>query len=232
MFGFKQAKADNCLFIYNSDRGFLILLVHVDDLLVSGSSEELITDLKNSLHEDFTIKYLGFAKYFLGLEIARSTTVIYVSQKNYISDIVVDTGLQLAKDAHTPLPKGLHLQNAQGELLDDPSQYRRSVGRLPYLGFTSPDIMHSIHLLSQFVQDPHKLHWAAALHVVHYLKHTSTAGLFFDASSSLEVIAFCDADWVACRDTRRVVTGYCVYLGSTPVSWKSKKQTTISRSSG
>lgn len=105
------------------------------------------------------------------------------------------------------------------------------VGRLLYLGFTRPYIMHSFHLLGQFVHNPRKPHWLASLHVVKYLKSTLTAGLSFPADSSFELRAFCEADWAACRDTRRSMTSFCIYLGATPVSWKSKKQTTVSKSS-
>lgn len=191
-FGFTQSHADNCLFTYNSSKGTLILIVYVDDLLISGTSESLVQELKHSLHAAFTIKDLGFAKYFLGLEVARSSAGIFVNQRKYISDLIADTGLLDAKVTNVPLPKGLHLQGNEGELNDNPSQYRRLVGRLLYLGFTRPDIMHSVHLLSQFVQSPRKPHWMAALHVVRYLK--STTSLFFSASSSFCLEAFCDAD--------------------------------------
>lgn len=91
--------------------------------------------------------------------------------------------------------------------------------------------MFSVHLPSQFIQEPRKPHWLATLHIIRYLKHTSTAGLFFSSIAPLTLTAFCDADWAACKDTRHSVTGFCIYLGSTPISWKSKKQTTVSRSS-
>lgn len=85
----------------------MFLIVYVDDILVTGSSEELLKELKQYLHRAFTIKDLSFAKFFLGLEVARSSKGIYINQRKYILDIVKDTSLQHAKDADTPLPKGL-----------------------------------------------------------------------------------------------------------------------------
>lgn len=104
----------------------------------------LITKLKHSLHTAFTIKDLGHAKFFLGLEIARSNEGVSVTQKKYINDIIFYTGLIQAKGVPTPLPPGLQLQEDDGDLLEDPSQYRRVIGRLLYLIFSHPDIMYSV----------------------------------------------------------------------------------------
>lgn len=83
-FGFTQSQADNRVFVFNSSKGSMVLLVYVDDLLITGTSEVLIQELKDSLHAQFTIKDLGPAKYFLGLEIAHSESGIFVNQKIYI----------------------------------------------------------------------------------------------------------------------------------------------------
>ncbi|KAL0307506.1 UNVERIFIED_CONTAM: Retrovirus-related Pol polyprotein from transposon RE2 [Sesamum calycinum] len=97
-FGFIQSKHDYCLFMKKSGDSFLVLLLYVDDILVAGTSAELITEVKNYLNRLFTIKDLGVAKYFLGLEVARSPQGIVVTQTKYIKDIVTDTGL-----ANTPM---------------------------------------------------------------------------------------------------------------------------------
>lgn len=153
-FGFTQSQTDMCLFSYASKEGSLILLVYVDDILVDGTSETLITRLKHSLDLAFTIKDLGYAKYFLGLEIARSLDGIFFNQRKYTMDIIYDTRMTEAKAVKIPLPYGLQLQENEGELMCDPSVYRRLIGRLLYLDFTRPNIMYSVHFLSQFVHQP------------------------------------------------------------------------------
>ncbi|KAL0447877.1 UNVERIFIED_CONTAM: Retrovirus-related Pol polyprotein from transposon RE2 [Sesamum latifolium] len=168
---------------------------------------------------------------FLGLQIARADEGISLNQSKYVHDILTDTGLLSAKSVTTPLPQGVKLCSDSGAFLSNPEPYRRLVGRLLYLGFTRPDISYGVQQLSQFLLHPCEGHWAAALHLVKYLKGTSHTGLFFPASSSLAFRAYCDADWGSCRDTRRSISGFCVFLGSTLVSWKSKKQNTVSRSS-
>lgn len=222
IFGFNQSQADQCLFIYCTDRGTLFLIVYVDDLLITGTSEDLIRDLKHSLHSVFSIKDLGNATYFLGLEISRS------GFRNWYQS--EDTGMTEAKDVLTPLPKGLRLRANEGELLKNAPQYRRLIGRLLYLGFTCLDLVYAVHQLSQFVHQPCQAHWCAALHIIKYLKFTANVGLFFPVNNSLILEAYSDADWAACGDIRHSIIGFCIYLGSTPVSWKSKKQATVSRS--
>ncbi|KAL0430697.1 UNVERIFIED_CONTAM: Retrovirus-related Pol polyprotein from transposon RE2 [Sesamum radiatum] len=225
-----QSCHDHCLFTKGSQSDFVALLVYVDDVLVVSPSLNLITAIKQYLDELFTIKDLGVARYFLGLQIARSTAGLSLTQSKYIHDILSDTGLLDAKSVTTPLPQGVKLCAESGSFLPDPEPYRRLIDRLLYLGFTRPDISYGIQQLSQFLLHPCTGHWAAALHLVRYLKGTPHTGLFFPSSSSFEVRAYCDADWVSCLDTRRSISGFCIFLGSARVSWKSKKRATVSRS--
>ncbi|KAL2229041.1 UNVERIFIED_CONTAM: Retrovirus-related Pol polyprotein from transposon RE1 [Sesamum indicum] len=229
--GFRQSGHDHCLFFKPLDAGFLGLLVYVDDVLIMAPSLASISQVKESLDALFTIKDLGCARYFLGLQIGRSNGGMSLTQSKYILDLVSECGLQDGKSAATPLPPGVKFSSGSEDLFEDPERYRRLVGRLLYLGFTRPDISHGVQQLSQFLQRPCRSHWQAALHLVRYLKGCSEVGLFFPSSNSLQLQAFCDADWGACTDTRRSLTGYAVFLGPALISWKTKKQCTVSRSS-
>ncbi|KAL2239042.1 UNVERIFIED_CONTAM: Retrovirus-related Pol polyprotein from transposon RE2 [Sesamum indicum] len=229
-YGFVQSVHDHCLFVKPSSSGIMALIVYVDDILITGPSIDDIARVKCYLHDLFTIKDLGDARYFLGLEIARSSSGLYIAQTKYTLDIVRDTGLLHAKPASSPFPPGLKLAAASGTLFSNPGSYRRLVGRLLYLGFSRPDISYSVQQLSQYLNQPCDSHWKAALHVVRYLKGCPAKGLYFPAASSFNLRAFCDADWASCLDSRRSLTGYCVFLGDALVSWKTKKQSTVSRS--
>ncbi|KAL0326589.1 UNVERIFIED_CONTAM: Retrovirus-related Pol polyprotein from transposon RE2 [Sesamum angustifolium] len=160
----------------------------------------------------------------------RSTSGLYVAQTKYVLDIVHDVKLSNAKGVSTPFPQGLKLSSDCGALLPNPDSYRRLVGRLLYLGFTRPDISHSVQQLSQFLNHPCEAHWNAALHVVRYLKGCPSKGLFFPSQNSLDLRAYCDADWASCTDSRRSLSGFCIFLGPALISWKTKKQSTVSRS--
>ncbi|KAL0446013.1 UNVERIFIED_CONTAM: Retrovirus-related Pol polyprotein from transposon TNT 1-94 [Sesamum latifolium] len=150
-FDFIQSKHDHCLFVEGTDSDFVALLVYVDDILVIAPTEARIQQVKGYLHDFFTIKDLGNAKYFLGLKFARSLQGLLVTQHKYIQDIVKDVGLLKGKSVSTVLPVGMKFSTDSGGALQDPSRYRRVIGRLLYLGFTRPDVCHAAQQLSQFV---------------------------------------------------------------------------------
>eukprot|EP00261_Vitis_vinifera_P039149 XP_019080392.1 PREDICTED: uncharacterized protein LOC109123852 [Vitis vinifera] len=123
------------------------------------------------------------------------------------------------------------LRKEEGNLLVDPSLYRKLVGSLVYLTITRPDISFAVQQVSQFLQTPRHLHLAAVRRIIRYVQCTSTRGLFFPAGNSTRLAAYSDADWAGCADTHRSITGWCVFLGDALISWKSKKQDRVSKSS-
>ena len=177
------------------------------------------------------MKDLGPLKYFLGIEVARSASGLFLCQRKYMLDIISEVGLLGAKPSGFPMEQNHKLGRATGALLEDPAAYRRLVGRLIYLGVTRPDLAYCVHILSQFIQEPRIEHWEAALSVVRYLKGTPGQGILLSAISDLTLEGWCDSDWAACPLTRRSVTGWLVFLGHSPISWKTKKQPTVATSS-
>ena len=123
---------------------FLVLLMYVNDVLIAGSLESNILETKTFLHSCFTIKDKGYAKYFLGIEIARHPYETYIHQRKYILDLLMDAGLLGAKPTITPLPKEHKFFIESGYLLPDPAPFRHLVGRLLYLNFTRPDISYNV----------------------------------------------------------------------------------------
>ncbi|CAM8944482.1 unnamed protein product [Rhodiola kirilowii] len=230
-FGFKQSYADYSLFSYIRHNTELHELVYVDDLIIAGNDSSSITRFKDYLHSCFHMKDLGILKYFLGLEIAHGKDGLFVSQRKYALDILSEAGLLGAKPTDFPLPPNHDLANASGPVYAHADRYRRLVGRLIYLTITRPELSYSVHILSQFMQCTTEAHWQAAIRVLHYIKSHPGQGLILSRHSSLQLTAYCDSDWATCPLTRRSLTGYFVVLGASHVSWKTKKQPTVSRSS-
>ena len=117
-----------------------------------------------------------------------------------------------------------------GMPFDDPSLYRSIVGALQYLTFTRPDVAFSVHQVCQFMQNPMQVHFVVVKRILRYLKGTLQFGIHY-TKGSLDLIAFSDVDWVGDINDMRSTTGLVVFLGFNPVSWTSKKQQTVSRSS-
>lgn len=150
-------------------------------------------------------------------------------QRKYALDILQDAGLLGGRTDSFPMEQHLKLTPTDGVPLEDPTRYRRLVGRLIYLTVTRPDIVYSVQILSQFMQQPRKPHLDAALRVLRFIKGTLGQGLFFPVGNNLELVAYCDSDHTRCPTTRRSTTGYCVFLGGSLVSWKSKKQSNVTK---
>ncbi|KAM1845504.1 hypothetical protein ACFX13_019802 [Malus domestica] len=229
--GFQQSKGDYSLFTKVTCTSFTAVLIYVDDIIITGNDDHAIAVLKDFLHTQFRIKDLGPLKYFLGVEVARSTSGVSISQRKYTLDILDEAGLLGAKPLPTPMEENIKLLPTEGELLKNSSYYRRLVGRLIYLTITRPEITYPIHILSQFMKEPRKPLLDAVHHLLRYLKGAPGQGLYFPSTGNMSLMGFCDADWARCSITRRSVTGYCIFLGGALISWKTKKQTTVSRPS-
>ena len=100
-----------------------------------------------------------------------------------------------------------------------------------YLAITRPELCYSIHVLSQVMHKPREVHWEAVVRVLKYLKGSPGQGIMLKSVSDLRVRTFCDSDWASCPNTRRSLSAYVVLLGDSPISWKTKKQDTVSHSS-
>ena len=140
-------------------------------------------------------------------------------------------GLEDTSSVDTPMEVNVKYRKDEGDLLDDPTLYRRLVGSLIYLTTTRPDISYAVHQVSQFMTSPRRLHLAAAQRIIRYLRGSPTRGLFFPTGSSLQLVAYSDADWARCPDTCRSTTGWCMFLGDALISWRCKKQDRVSKSS-
>jgi len=193
--------------------------------------------LKKSLENEFEVKDLGSLRYFLGMEVARSKNGITVSQRKYTLDLLKETGMLGARPAETPMEPACKLdeQNNDKEEKDsvpvDADRYKRLVGKLLYLSHTRPDICYAVGVVSRFTNKPLKEHMDAVYRILHYLKMTPGRGIYFEKGKSRELVVYTDADHAGFLPDRRSTSGYCTMLWGNVVTWRSKKQTVVSRSS-
>ena len=145
--GFVPSKSDTSLFIYNKLNTSIFVLIYVDDIIVTSSSDEAITALLKDLSTYFALKDLGNLHYFLGIEVKKHDDGLHLSQKKYATDLVKKAGLQGCKPSPTPLSSSEKLSLTEGTPLskEDITKYRSLVGALQYLTLTRPDISFAVN---------------------------------------------------------------------------------------
>ncbi|KAF5471906.1 hypothetical protein F2P56_008669 [Juglans regia] len=229
-YGFIESSADYSLFIYTNDSVKLYVLVYVDDILVTGSSKAAIASFILSLKDSFLVKDLGELSFFLGVQASHDSHGLHLGQTRYITDLLESTKMVGAKPLNCPSTSGPKLSSIEGELLSDPTEYRRVVGALQYCTISHPDIAYAVNQLCQFMHNPREPHWTAVKRVLRYLKGTIDYGLYF-SPVAINLQAYCDSDWAGNPDDRRSTTGYGIFLGQNLIAWTAKKQPIVSKSS-
>lgn len=229
--GFFCSSTDPSLFILHQGQETILLLLYVDDIILTGSSEQLLQTFIHSLSVKFHMKDLGQLHYFLGIEATRTSTELFLCQTKYALDLLSRANMIDCKPIATPLSLKPVILARDAVLLPNPMNYRSLVGGLQYLTITRPDLAFATNILCQKLQQPTIGDFLQLKRVLRYVKGTIHLGISLHSQSSLKLYGFSDADWAGCLQTRRSTTGVCTYLGSNLISWTAKKQSTVSRSS-
>ena len=170
--------------------------------------------------------------YFLGIQFKFEGNSVKMTQSLYLQKILERFGMQDCKPRKTPCDPNLHFSESDDTIIDV-TLYRELIGSLIYaMTCTRPDICWIVSKLSQYLSKPTAEHHAYAKQVLRYIKGTLNYELVFCKSDKpLKVSGYSDSDWAGSLSDRKSVSGYCFMLNSGPVSWKSKKQSTIALSS-
>lgn len=199
----------------------------MDDLLIAGDNATVIRSTKDFLNSTFHMKDFDLIRYFLGLEVDHTSKSYFLSQHKYILDLLQEYGLSQCKPLRLPMAAHHKLHLTFGEPMSHPESYQRLVGKLTYLTISHPNISFTVHALRKFMHKPIAIHYQSAIRLLRYLKGYPNQCVLFAHSST----AYYDSEWAGCPSSRRSTTGFCILLGHSPISWKSKRQTMVARSS-
>lgn len=229
--GFRLSTSDHSLFIYRQQSDMAYILLYVDDIILITSTQVLRKSIMSLLATEFAMKDLGPLSYFLGIAVSRHPGGLFLSQSTYASEILERAGMTSCKPTATPVDTKQKLSTSSGTAYEDPSLYRSLAGALQYLTFTRPDISYAVQQVCLHMHAPKTEHMLALKRILRYVQGTIHYGLHLSPSPITKLISYTDADWGGCPDTRRSTSGYCVFLGDNLISWSSKRQPTLSRSS-
>jgi hypothetical protein len=229
---FVQADSDPCVYRDSGGETFFIG-VYVDDIILAGESEKRMKEVKDTLTKKFDIKDMGELHYFLGMKIQLDKTGdVWIGQPAYAESLLRKFGMSEAKPVSTPVDTSMKfIQAAEDEQCIDQQVYQSAIGSLLYLSVaTRPDITFAVSNMARFSSKPTTQHRTGVKRIMRYLQGTINHGILYTKLGSRECIGFSDADWAGDLDNRRSTSGYLFQISGGPVSWRSKKQSSVALS--
>lgn len=169
-FGFTCSRSDPSLFAYHKQNKSLVLLLYVDDILLTGSNADLMNKLLTALNLQFAMKDMGSPKYFLGVEMEQYTYGIFLHQHAYAEDILYQASMSDCNPMPTPLP--IVIEDSPSELFEEPTYYRSLAGKLQYLTITRPNIQYAVNRVCQWMHSPTVGDLCLLKRIMRYIKGT------------------------------------------------------------
>ena len=209
----------------------VILVMYVDDLIITGNHDDHIAKVKKELQAGFKMTDLGLLHYYLGVEVFQRPHHIFISHSKYAAEVLQRFCMQDCKPVLTPMEQNLKLSKFEGGEKVDSTTYRQLIGSLIYLTNTRPDLSYAVSILSRFMQEPRDSHWNAAKRVLRYIQGTKDFGLIYTKTKNIVLGGYSDADFAGTIDDQASTSGYLMNMGSATVSWSCKKQATVATSS-
>ena len=227
---FQRELIDKTLFINKSGKDILVVQVYVDDILFGATNSLLVKEFSELMQKEFEMSMMGELTFFLGLQIKQLQDGIFISQSKYVKELLKKYGLLNSKALNTPMSSTLNLdQDENGKSVDE-KQYRGMIGSLLYLTASRPDIMFSVCLCARFQANPKESHLTAVKRIFRYLNGTKDLGLWYPRGDDFKLIGYSDSDFAGYKVDRKSTSGHCLFLGSSLISWSSKKQTSVALS--
>ncbi|KAK1607717.1 hypothetical protein QYE76_031390 [Lolium multiflorum] len=201
--GFVASKCDSSLFILQRGGEMAYLLLYVDDIILTASSPALLRHIIARLHHEFAMTDLGELHHFLGINVHRNDNGLFLSQQQYALEILDRASMTNCNPIATPVDTKAKLSATEGPPVADLSLYRSLAGALQYLTLTRPDLAYAVQQTCLFMHDPREPHFTLLKRILRYVRGTAHHGLLLRRSHNKQLVAYSDADWAGCPDTRK-----------------------------
>jgi hypothetical protein len=220
--------ADTCVYYRCGGGEGVVLCLYVDDILIFGTNINMINDVKSFWSQHFDMKYLGESYVILNINLIKDESGITLKQSHYVENILSHFGYSDCKPSPTPYDPSIKLRKNTGKGIDE-LRYSQIMGSLMYLaGATKPDISFATRKLSRFSSNPRNAHRCALEHVIRYLRGTTTYGLHYTGYPNV-LEGYSDANWISDANEIKATSGYIFTIGGGAVSWRSRKQTILTK---
>ncbi|XP_070014164.1 uncharacterized mitochondrial protein AtMg00810-like [Nicotiana sylvestris] len=248
LYGLKQSQRawNSCIDKYFQDNGFthclheyalylkvhtngniLLVCLYIDGLIFMGNNPSLFEAFNKDMSREFEMTDIGLMSYYLGLEVKQMEGGIFISQENYMKEILKKFNMLDCNPVNTPMESGTKLSKFDKGEKVNPTFFKSLVGCLWYLTCTMPDILFAIGVVSRFMEAPTSTHLKIAKRILRYLKCTIDFGLFYSSFSDFNLVGVCDNDYAGDTDDRKSTTGFVFFLGDSVIFWSSKKQSIV-----
>jgi hypothetical protein len=222
--GFIQSPLEHALYARGNLESRLFIGVYVDDLIVIGSCNKMISEFKKQMQEEFKMSDLGPLNFYLGIEVHQKKGSITLSQGAYAARIVDKVGLIGCNPCATPMKHRLRLSKESLAPLVDGTTYRSLVGNLRYLVNTRPDLAFSVGYVSRFMEQPTEEHLTAVKRIIRYVAGTLNLGCQYGRDDQWNLIGYCDSDLAGDIDSSKSTTEVAYFLCKNMTSWQSKNR--------
>ncbi|CAJ2641499.1 unnamed protein product [Trifolium pratense] len=227
---FEKCPDEHTLFVKQDEGNILIVSLYVDDLIYTGNNSEMFEDFKHSMKKRFAMTDLGQMRYFLGVEVTQDKYGIFINQQKYAKEILSRFEMGMCNIVSSPIVPGCKLSKDENGKQVDATKYKQIVGCLMYLLASRPDLAFSVCLIARYMDKPTDMHLTAAKRILRYLKGIMSLGILYKRGSELQLQGWTDSDYAGDIDDRRSTSGYVFKLGSSAISWSSKKQPIVTLS--
>lgn len=228
---FLKSRNEETLFLKGNTRGnILIFSVYVDDLIYTGDNISMMREFKKSMEAEFDMSDLGKMRYFMGIEVLRTSEEIHISQSRYALEILKRFYMDGCNAVCNPMVLESKIDlNEKGERVNE-TLYKHMIGSLMYIKNTRPDIQFAVIVLSRFMSRPTQLHVQGTKRILRYLKGTMDHITWYRWGWNGELQVYTDSDFAGDVKNMKRRSGYVFLMDNPAVAWLSKKQPIVTLS--